>query len=164
LSDDVLLKVVEAIAGENGKRIVVSLLESETGKSDEELSNELNIRVNDVRRLLYELANHGFVAYNRSTRSDTRWHDYTWFTNRPMLEQAVKKRKREIIRILEERLSYEELHTSYICPMDSTQYSFDEAFENNFRCLKCGAELVELDNRKLVSYLRQLIDELKKSV
>ncbi|MEM1916673.1 MAG: hypothetical protein QXU00_05290, partial [Ignisphaera sp.] len=64
MSDDVLLKVVEAIAGENGKRIVVSLLESETGKSDEELSNELNIRVNDVRRLLYELANHGFVAYN----------------------------------------------------------------------------------------------------
>lgn len=159
-----MLKVVEAIAGENGRKIVESLMNSASGKSDEELSNELGIKLNDARRLLYELANHGFVAYGKLSKGDIRWYNYVWFTNKSMIEQAIKKRKIEIIRILEERLSYEETHTSYMCPVDFTQYSFDDAFENNFRCLKCGLELIELDNKKLVSYLRQLIEELKISM
>lgn len=164
MDDETLLKIVEGIAGENGRKIISLLLSSGSSKSDEEISDELNLRVNDVRRILYDLANHGFVAYSRSTKSDTRWHTYSWFTNKEMILQAINKRKREVIRILEEWLSYGEANTSYICPHDYTLYTFDDAFENNFRCLKCGSDLIELDNSKVVSYIKQVLNILRSSV
>lgn len=158
-----MFKIVEAIVGENGRKIIEFLLSSETGKNDEEISNELGIRINDVRRILYDLANYGFVAYNRSTRSNSRWHNYSWFTSKEMIKLAINRRKKEVARILEEWLSYEEARTLYICPLDHTLYTFDDAFENNFRCLKCNSDLIELDNNKVVSYVRQLINLLRSS-
>mgnify|MGYP001772851337 CR=1 FL=1 len=155
-----MLKIVEALAGESGRRIIELLLNSQSGKSDEEIAQELNLRVNDVRRLLYELSRYGFVAYIRMTRGDSRWYNYYWYTDKNMLKQGIDKRISEVMRILNERLAYEESQTFYICPNDMARYTFDEAFENNFRCIQCGSELVEVDNTKVIQYLRSLIKAL----
>jgi transcription initiation factor TFIIE subunit alpha len=160
LSDDLILKIVETLAGEGGRRIVEVLLNSQSGKSDEEIAQELNLRINDVRKTLYELSKHGFVAYIRVTKGDSRWHNYYWYTDKNMLKQSIDRRINEVLRILNERLAYEESQTFYICPNDLIRYTFDEAFENNFRCIQCGSELIEADNTKTVQYLKNLIKAL----
>ncbi len=155
-----MLKIIEALTGENGRRIVEILLNSQGGRSDEELAQELNLRVNDVRKLLYELSKQGFVAYIRMTKGESRWYSYYWYTDIDMLKHSINRRMNEVIRVLNERLAYEESQTFYICPNDSSRYTFDEAFENNFRCIQCGFELIEVDNSRTVQYLKKLIEVL----
>ncbi|MEM0152783.1 MAG: hypothetical protein QXJ56_07480 [Ignisphaera sp.] len=160
MSENIILKIIEVLAGENGKKIVEILLNSQGGKSDEELAQELNVRVNDVRKLLYELSKQGFVAYTRMTKGDSRWYSYYWYTDMDMLKQSINRRMNEIRRVLNERLAYEESQTFYMCPNDLSRYTFDEAFENNFRCIHCGSELIEIDNSRTVQYLKRLIEAL----
>ncbi|MEM1644491.1 MAG: hypothetical protein QXL96_01250 [Ignisphaera sp.] len=164
MSDESLLKVIEVILGENARKIVEVLLKSEKGVSDEEICNKLNMRINDVRRILYSLASNGFVAYRRSSGENIRWYSYVWFTNKDMIVQALNKRKKEFIRILHEWTSSGESLPSYICPYDYSLYIFDDAFENSFRCLKCGADLIEIDSKKVVEFIKQLIDRLNMSM
>lgn len=160
MDDETMLKIVEAMSGETGRRIVETLIISGKTLSDEEISNMLGLKINDVRRTLYELASHGFVAYRRSSGEGSWWYTYSWFTNKDMVEHAINKRMREIARVLGEWLSYSEHHPSYICPYDFTLYVFDDAFENNFRCLKCGADLVEIDSQRVLEFVKSLIQKL----
>jgi len=161
LSDEYILRAVEIIVGENGRKIMERLLLTQQGKSDEELAQELNMKVNDVRRILYELAKYGFVSYIRTTKGDSRWYNFYWYTDKSMSNRAIIQRIKEIIRILQERLEYEKSEAFYLCPNDNTRYTFEEAFENNFRCLSCGGELIEVDNNKVVSHLLELIRRLQ---
>ncbi len=161
MGDDYILRAVEIIAGENGRKIMERLLLSLQGKSDEELAQELNMKVNDIRRILYELAKYGFVSYIRTARGDSRWYNFYWYTNKSMSDKAIIQRVKEIIRIMQERLEYEKSEAFYLCPNDNTRYTFAEAFENNFRCLSCGGELIEVDNSKVVSHLLELIKKLQ---
>lgn len=158
-----MLKVIEVLSGENARKIVELLIKNGKGMSDEEISNTLNLRVNDVRRILYDLASNGFVAYKRSSGENSRWYSYIWFTDKDMIMQAIGKRKREVLRILSEWLSRSESLPTYICPYDYSLYTFDDAFENSFRCIKCGADLVEIDNRKVVEFVKNLVNKLNKS-
>jgi transcription initiation factor TFIIE subunit alpha len=158
-----VLKVIEVLSGENARKIVELLIKNGKGMSDEEISNTLNLRVNDVRRILYDLASNGFVAYKRSSGESSRWYSYIWFTDKDMIMQAIGKRKREVLRILSEWLSRSESLPTYICPYDYSLYTFDDAFENSFRCIKCGADLVEIDNRKVVEFVKNLVNKLNKS-
>lgn len=160
MSEKFILRIIEALTGENGRKIVEILLNSQGGKSDEELAQELNLKVNDVRKLLYELSKQGFIAYTRITKGESRWYNYYWYTDMDMLKQSVNRRMNEVIRVLNERLAYEESQTFYMCPNDLSRYTFDEAFENNFRCIQCGFELIEVDNSKTVQYLKKLIEVL----
>lgn len=158
-----MLKVIGVLSGENARKIVELLIKNGKGMSDEEISNTLNLRVNDVRRILYDLASNGFVAYKRSFGESSRWYSYIWFTDKDMIMQAIGKRKREVLRILSEWLSRSESLPTYICPYDYSLYTFDDAFENSFRCIKCGADLVEIDNRKVVEFVKNLVNKLNKS-
>lgn len=158
-----MLKVIEVLSGENARKIVELLIKNGKGMSDEEISSTLNLRVNDVRRILYDLASNGFVAYKRSSGENSRWYSYIWFTDKDMIMQAIGKRKREVLRILSEWLSRSESLPTYICPYDYSLYTFDDAFENSFRCIKCGADLVEIDNRKVVEFVKNLVNKLNKS-
>lgn len=158
-----MLKVIEVLSGENARKIVELLIKNGKGMSDEEISNTLNLRVNDVRRILYDLASNGFVAYKRSSGESSRWYSYIWFTDKDMIMQAIGKRKREVLRVLSEWLSRSESLPTYICPYDYSLYTFDDAFENSFRCIKCGADLVEIDNRKVMEFVKNLVNKLNKS-
>jgi transcription initiation factor TFIIE subunit alpha len=163
LTEDLVLKVIEVLSGENARKIVELLIKNGKGMSDEEISNTLNLRVNDVRRILYDLASNGFVAYKRSSGESSRWYSYIWFTDKDMIMQAIGKRKREVLRVLSEWLSRSESLPTYICPYDYSLYTFDDAFENSFRCIKCGADLVEIDNRKVMEFVKNLVNKLNKS-
>jgi len=158
------LKVVEKLYGFDGKRIVKVLLKVNSGKTIDEIAQETGIRVNDVRRLLYEMAQDGFVSYLRSQKGESLWYNYRWYTNSTMLKTALYRRIENIVRILRERLEYEMSTSFYVCPIDSTIYTFEEAFENNFQCIHCQSDLIEFDNRQIITYLKELLEKLRKFI
>ncbi|MEM0027261.1 MAG: hypothetical protein QXT53_04020 [Ignisphaera sp.] len=162
MNDSDMLKIVEQMYGANGRKILEILLNSPNGKTIEELAQETSIRINDVRRLLYEMSQDGFVAYIRSQRGESHWYNYRWYSNHSMLRTSFVRRLKEVIRVLQERLNFEMSNTFYICPNDQSVYTFEEAFENNFQCIQCGSDLIEFDNKSIVSYLNGIIEKLKK--
>jgi len=156
--------LIRNLVGEVGERIIVLLLESKEALSDEEIAEKLGLRINDVRKALYDLVKLGFVTYRRVTRRESYWHSYKWYTNEMMIAQAVLRRKREVLKKLMQRLEFEKENVFYVCPLDGSRYSFDEAFENYFRCPRCGSDLVEIDNRKIIENLERLIEKLRREI
>ena len=156
--------LIRNLVGEIGEKIILLLLETKEALSDEEIAERLGLRINDVRKTLYDLVKLGFVTYRRVTRRESYWHSYKWFTNEMMIAQAILRRKKEALRKLEQRLQFEKENVFYVCPLDGSRYSFDEAFENYFRCPRCGSDLVEVDNRKIVENLEKLIERLRREI
>jgi transcription initiation factor TFIIE subunit alpha len=157
-----VMKFIEKLYGSDGRKIIELLLKASNGKSIDEISQETGIRVNDVRRLLYEMSQEGFVAYLRSQKGDSFWYNYRWYTNIAMLKNALSRRIDNVVKVLEERLEYETSTSFYICPNDLTVYTFEEAFENNFQCIHCQADLTEFDNKQIINHLKALLEKLKK--
>ncbi|MDK6027769.1 hypothetical protein QPL79_00060 [Ignisphaera sp. 4213-co] len=162
MRDSELLKIIEQMYGASGRKVLETLLNSSSGKTIDEIAQETGIRVNDVRRLLYEMSSGGFVAYIRSQRGESHWYNYRWFSNYSMIKAAISRRIKDVIRVLHERLNYESNNTFYICPNDFSIYTFDEAFENNFQCIHCGSDLVEFNNKLITSYLTNVLEKLRK--
>lgn len=159
-----IMKLIEAIYGAAGRKLVEVLLKHPEGATDEEVAQEADMKINDVRRLLYEMAHHGLVSYIRSTKGDSYWYSYRWYTSEHNLRQSITRRVTEVLRVLEERLVFESSNTFYICPVDLSRYTFEEALENNFQCIRCGADLVEYDNSREKQKLKELIEVIRKDV
>ncbi len=152
------------LVGEVGEKVLMLLIQVKEPLSDEEISEKLGLRINDVRKALYDLVKLGLVSYKRMTRRDSYWHVYKWYTDEKMISQALLRRKKEVLRKLEARLRYESENVFYMCPVDGSRYSFDEVFENYFRCPRCGSDLVEVDNTQIVEKLRELVDKLRREI
>jgi len=152
------------LVGEVGEKVLMLLVQVKEPLSDEEIAEKLGLRINDVRKALYDLVKLGFVSYKRVTKRDSYWHVYKWYTNERMLSQALLRRKKEVLRKLEARLRYESENVFYVCPLDGSRYSFDEVFENYFRCPRCGSDLVEVNNAEIVNVLKTLVDKLRKEI
>lgn len=159
-----LLKLVEALTGDVGRKVFEVLLEHSGEMSDEEIAQAVNLRINDVRKVLYELAKYGMVSYKRISTRDSLWYSYKWYIDEDALMRTLLQRKKSVLKKLEERLAYEESGVFYVCPVDGSRYSFDEAFENYFKCPRCGSDLVEVNNDAVVEYLRRLIDKLRQEI
>ncbi len=164
MSKETLLAIVERMVGPEGRKVFEILLEAGTELSDEEIAQRADLRINDVRRVLYELTRLGFVSYKRISRGEGYWYSYKWYIDLDTLARTLLHRKKSVVKRLEERLEYERSNVFYQCPMDGSRYTFDEAFENYFRCPRCGSELVEVDNSNVVKVLEQLIEKLKKEI
>jgi len=162
LTENELLSFVEKMYGSSGRKIIEVLMKSKTGMEIDEIARETSLRTNDIRRLLYEMAQEGFVTTLRSQRGESMWYTYRWYTDIEIIKRALIRRLRATLNILKERLEYEQSTTFYICPNDYTIYSFEEAFENGFRCIHCQSELVAFDNKSIITFLKSLIEEIEK--
>lgn len=75
------------------------------------------------------------------------------------------EKKKLLQRKLRERLEYEEQNYFFVCkdceePKDT--FTFDEAFELNFRCPECGGKLEAQDNEKIKEFLKKRIVQNEK--
>ena len=75
VDDAVLRKVAQAIGGEDAVKIVMALKKFEEATDDQILSHiaegvETEIKLNDVRKILFKLYNHSIVQCN-SVRDET---------------------------------------------------------------------------------------------
>ncbi|AWS00610.1 transcription factor E [Metallosphaera hakonensis] len=152
------------LLGEDVIDVLSFLLDNKAELTDEEMANKLNVKVNEVRKKLYALADHGLVSYRRTRDKESGWYVYFWKANVDQINELLLARKREILNKLKARLEYESNNEFYICPEDKTKYTFEEAFENEFKCPKCGVQLTYYDSARVRELLEQKIKEIEEEI
>ncbi|MCS7139976.1 MAG: transcription factor [Candidatus Nezhaarchaeota archaeon] len=163
-SIDILLKLTAELCGEDAVKVVRVLL-NEGEASDEVLAEKSGMRLNQVRRILYDLLDKQLIVYNRHVDKDRGYYVYKWSLNREGLRDVVKERKRLILNILHERLKYEEQNMFFVCPNScAKRVIFAKALEQQFKCPLCGAILQSFDNSKILRKLRSKIEVLEKDL
>lgn len=161
---DDLLRFIENYVGEAGKKVFKALMSSRDEMLDTEIIERTKLNEQDVRRALYELHNLGLVAYRKTRNPEDSRYIYFWKIDTARINQVLLQRKREVLNKLKERLRYEESNTFFTCPVDGVRLTFDEAMETDFKCPRCGSDLVAEDNEYFRKRLREIIRELEEEI
>jgi len=161
------------IAIEVGKELLVSEEEDITdeditenikdrikGKKDFEPEDEEILKLNTVRKTLYKLYSEKLAQFRRIRDKSTGWFIYYWWHEFDLLEEILLEKKKILSQKLRDRLEYEEKNYFFECEdceENPIKYTFEEAFELNFRCPECGGELKALENQDVKNFLKQKI-------
>ena len=164
INDSVLMKVAEALGEEEAVKLIESLKNlSET--TDDAIANEIGVRLNSVRKILYKLYDHSLVSLRRTRDPNTGWFIFHWKLQPDQLEGFILSQKRRVLEKLIFRLEYEKNHDFYYCYTPGCQKTpFEEAVELVFKCPTCGKPFMHYDNGKIVEVLTRKVEQLGKEL
>lgn len=159
-----MLIYIENLYGSETKRVLEYMLNKHGEVTDEVISQETGLKINIVRRALYNLLEQGLLSYRRVRDRNSGWFIYYWSLNMDKLNTILLSRKKMLLDKLRKRLQFEENNEFYICPLDGARYVFSEAVENDFRCPRCGEMLTYEDNADAIRFLRRKISEIEEEL
>ena len=157
--DPVLREILIRIAGERGYEVAKVLMEKEI--TDEEVAKRMGIRVNLVRKILYELYENRVVSYRRVRDEHSGWYVYYWRIEPERALDYFNNNKRLLLQKLEERLETERSTMFFGCGNGDPKLPFELAAENDFKCPRCGSKLEPYDNSSVVTALERQIESLR---
>ncbi|ASJ01487.1 transcription factor E [Thermococcus gorgonarius] len=156
-----LIELAREIGGEEAVE-VVKALQKKKEITDEELAEMTGIRVNNVRKILYELYDVGVADFKRIRDKETGWYYYYWFLETKRLDEIIRNRKMKELEELRKMLEQETGEMYFWCGKPGhPRMTFDEAMEYQFQCPICGDILMEYDNSAIVEDLKKRIEELE---
>lgn len=156
-------RILNRVAGEHGSDVAEVLLE-EGEATDEEIANEIGVRLNLVRKILYDLYDNQVVDYRRSRDEETGWYVYYWHVEPARALELMDENKRTLLNKLKERLEHERSTLFFTCGEDCPRLEFDEAVEHGFDCPNCGGEMEEFDNSGIINALERRIETLEQEL
>lgn len=156
-------RILNRVAGEHGSDVAEILLE-EGEATDEEIANEIGVRLNLVRKILYDLYDNQVVDYRRSRDEETGWYVYYWHVEPARALELMDENKRTLLNKLKERLEHERSTLFFTCGEDCPRLEFDEAVEYGFECPNCGGEMEEFDNSGIINALERRIETLEQDL
>ena len=156
-------RILNRIAGEHGSGVAKILIE-EGEATDEEIANELDIRLNLVRKILYDLYDNEVVDYRRTRDEETGWYVYYWHIEPAEALELVNENNRTLLNKLKERLEHEKSTMFFTCGNDCPRVEFDEAVERDFDCPECGEKMEEFDNSGIIQAIERQIETLEREL
>ena len=160
-----LYTFVERLYGPDVREVLRLLYESRQELTEDQLSEKMGARPNDVRRALNRLLESGLVVYRRQRDPDTGKTIYYWRVNYENLRNLLVARKKLVIEKLRERLEYERENVFFICPNDGLRFTLDEAMEYDMICPRCGTPLEPDEARDaIIEVLEEVIARLEEEV
>lgn len=157
--DELLVELIERVAGELG--VVVYSMGIEGEFTDEQLSQELGVEINDVRRVLFALYEIGLASYRRKKDEDTGWMEYYWRITYEKEREVLRKELEKTKEKLSAKLRMEDETVYYICMNGCVKVRYEEAMEYGFACPKCGGMLEYLDSREAVERIREELEKIE---
>ncbi|MGC8776431.1 MAG: hypothetical protein ACP5P2_00585 [Candidatus Micrarchaeia archaeon] len=138
-----------------GKRAFDILSALHEPLSDEELASKLDIKINEVRRILNTLNTYGITKYD-TLKDKNGWLIFKWYINTKNIENA-KKNILESTKISKYKLP-EECNDFFVCDTcfekRKVLFPFDTAVEMKFKC-DCGGNLIRISKEEA----QRLIEE-----
>lgn len=105
------------------------------------------------------------AAYRRTRDANTGWFVYYWKLVPDRVKELLLKRKRQVLKILEDRLSYEQMNMFFECStLTCPRCTFNQAVENSFKCPTCGKVLNHQQNEQIVSTLEEKLKKLRRTI
>jgi len=163
IDDKTLMKVVSLFGQEVVE--VVKVLREVDETTDDEIASQTEIRLNDVRRILYQLYNNSLVALKRTRDKETGWFIFHWRLQPDQLEGFFLNKKRRVLEKLETRVEFEKKHDFYFCSTPGCRrIPFEEAMELLFQCPTCKKPLMHYDNNQIIEVLTNKVEEIRKEL
>jgi len=163
VSNPSLIAVARELIGEDAVQLI-KILSEQDETTDDELIQKIGMKLNNLRKLLYQLFEQSLVSYRRVRDKDAGWFKYYWRINRTGLSILLNAKKRKVLGKLKERLEYESKNMFFICQTDNVRFIFEEAMETNFQCPTCGGRLESVQNREAIHILKLKIEEIESSL
>jgi transcription initiation factor TFIIE subunit alpha len=163
LPDTALVAATRELIGEEAVKLIEILSEKDE-TTDDELIQKTGMKLNNLRKILYQLFDQNLVSYRRVRDKEAGWFKYYWKINPTGLNILLNTKKRKILSKLKDRLEYETTNIFFMCPTHNTRYTFDEAMEINFQCPECGNRLDNVQNDDIVAVLKIKISEIEKNL
>lgn len=157
--DTMIFEFLEDLLGEGGVEIASIIGTKES--TAEELAEETNMKINDVRKVLYKLYDHRLASYRRTRDKNTGWYIYYWKLDLDKAPGIVKGMESDYLARLEERLEHETASMYFICKNNCLRFSFSDAQDVGFKCPSCGEALEYFDNSKIIERLEKEISNIK---
>lgn len=125
---------------------VISMLV--TPKTDEYIAEQLGMKINAIRRILNIMQGYGITNYYIS-KNTKGWLSFAWYINTskltPFLEYVDSMDR-------EKSIVTEACNDYFVCEScysnDRFVFTFDSAFENNFKCSSCGKNLDRMNREE----------------
>ena len=161
ISGETLDQIAFILGGEEGIMIINAIKNVEE-ITVEELSEQTEIQINMVRKILYRFYNHSLVTSRRFRDKETGWFIFQWRLQPELIEAFVTGMKQKILKKLQQRLEYELQHEFYHCENPTCpRITFEDAMDTVFNCPVCGEPLKPLENEKSISFLEGKIGEIE---
>ena len=159
LEDPVIQKYLHELVGPRGMPVAAAPPDGEV--TDEELAEELDLELNDVRRTLFILYENDLATYRRVRDEDSGWLTYLWTFEYGGIPENLEEEMHRLLEGLEERRGYERDHQFYLCETCNIRFEFVEAMELGFECPDCGSQLQDMENTHLVEAMEERIETLR---
>jgi transcription initiation factor TFIIE subunit alpha len=157
-----LFILVERLIGEDARKVFEVMYEEGDEIAEHEIIERSGLKGSSVRRALNILAEKGFVTYRKVKHPDKGRIIFYWRINYEGLPSVIRARRVATLEKLKALLEAESETQYYICPLDGTRYTFDEALDHEFNCPRCGSMLVPDEDRELrLQILRQYVRMLE---
>ena len=162
--EDPFVKISSMIGGDEYLKVARSLLKSQDA-TDEEIASSTGLRINMVRKVLYDLFGKALITGIRVKDERKGWFVYRWRSRRDEVENFIENQKKKIVERLEQRLDYENSSEFWHCGNeDCSQIKTEDALELFYKCPSCGENLDIKHNDKVKKGFQKKIDEIRKDM
>ena len=159
--EDPFVKISEMIGGDEYLKVARSLLKAEDA-TDEEIASSTGLRINMVRKVLYDLFGKSLITGIRVKDERKGWFVYRWRSRRGEVENFIENQKKKISERLQQRLDYESSSEFYHCGNeDCPRVTFEDSLEAMFKCPSCNQVLNLKKNDKAKKAFAKKIDKIK---
>ena len=162
--EDPFVKISFMLGGDEYLKVARSLLKSKDA-TDEEIASSTGLRINMVRKVLYDLFGKSLITGIRVKDERKGWFVYRWRSRREEVENFIQNQKKKIKGRLQERLDYENSSQFYHCGNnDCDRVTFEDALDLFFKCPNCNDVLNLKKNETQKKGFTKKIDEIGKDL
>ena len=162
--EDSFVKIAGLIGGEEYLKVARALLNTEDA-TDEEIASATGLRINIVRKVLYDTFGKALITGVRAKDEKKGWFVYRWRAKRDQVDNFIENQKKKILDRLKNRIQYEESTEFYHCDnQDCPKVTFEQSVEMFFKCPNCKGLLNMVDNVKVKQALKQKIEQIYRDV
>ena len=97
VSDETIDQIAMILGGEEGVKIIDVIRDVEE-ITVEEIAEQTEIQINDVRRILYRFYNHSLVTSRRFRDKETGWFIFQWRLQPELIEAFLTGMKQKILK------------------------------------------------------------------
>ena len=129
--------------------------------SDLDISEETEILLKTVRKILYKLHDAGIATYKKAKDPKTKVDISVWNFEESKMFDIITKKYENISDDIEKSILYEKENMFFSCTTNGHRYRFEKASIGNFICPKCGESLEFQDNSNKIEELIKEKDKCK---
>ncbi|MBS3162838.1 hypothetical protein J4467_02840 [Candidatus Woesearchaeota archaeon] len=143
---------------------LIKILYNKDNISEFKLAEMLNVTVNQIRNMLYRLYEQNLVVYMRKKDKKKGWYIYYWSLNQKGIGNSILKTKLKQLDDFKIRIAREQDSQFFVCPNACMRFPIETAMEYEFRCQECGSLMKELDNKKTIENIKNMITTLENEI